>query len=520
VKAVQLLRAEELCLQTPTRNPINPFFFGPVVLLHVFFRPAMVVLRSVAVASGLAALAVNWVLCRWVFDGRTAAISTVVLAVLPLDIVYSRFAWDTSQSLLAPLPVWYFCLAAVRFPQRRDRLIAAAILAQVAAVLVHPTNVFAAAAIASALVARLRWEDLKRTGPRRVLNRRVAAGIVLAAIVLAVWMVNLFSTPGPSRLQKRFASLEELVRPQGLPHFWVLYPRLFSGGTVYRYIPRGPRCWLEWPGKGDADGWGADVVLFWAVLAAATWLLWRSWKTEARWEDRTLISAWGLAVVGFWFLAGPRAMAPGAERLAICLIGPTVLVAARGAAIGFGASSPGRRLALAAVSLAGWLVLADYQRHYFHVIEQGEGHPYDTFRTAAVEPKRAALRLVLDHRGAGTTWIVASEWWNYWPLRYFATAEEGIRVATPKEAEDAAGRGKWQRALAEGRVWSVEFYGSQAMAEAEEVLAGRDGRKLHRWHCVDYAGQPVLCVLRAAVGGQSPPRPTSDSTGERFSRSR
>ena len=44
----------------------------------------------------------------------------------------------------------------------------------------------------------------------------------------------------------------------------MLYPRLFTGGTVYRYIA-GSRSWFEWPLPAELDGWGLDVGLFWAV---------------------------------------------------------------------------------------------------------------------------------------------------------------------------------------------------------------------------------------------------------------
>ena len=111
---------------TPTGNPLNPLFVGPLALLHLWLPPSIALLRSVAVAGGLAALAINWLLCRWVFDRRTAAISTLLLAVLPINIAYSRFAWDASQSLAATLPVVYLALAAVRFPERFGRWIAAA----------------------------------------------------------------------------------------------------------------------------------------------------------------------------------------------------------------------------------------------------------------------------------------------------------------------------------------------------------------------------------------------------------
>jgi hypothetical protein len=210
-----------------------------------------------------------------------------------------------------------------------------------------------------------------------------------------------------------------------------------------------------------------------------------------------LLSAWALVVVVFFLVAGPSAMVPGYERYALCLIGPTVLLFSRGAGLAYARSTPGRRLALAAASLSAWLLLADYQANYFGFIGQTGARAHQTFRTAPVEPKQAALRKVLNHRNARapacgqTTWIVTTEHWNYWPLRYLAGAAEGLRVAMPEEAEAAADFASAQR---EGRVWYVEFAGSQALAKAR---AGLGGRTLRQWRLDDFGGRPVLWVLHA-----------------------
>ena len=45
--------------------------------MHLWFPPSIALLRSVALLGGLAALAINWLCCRWVFDRRTALISTL-----------------------------------------------------------------------------------------------------------------------------------------------------------------------------------------------------------------------------------------------------------------------------------------------------------------------------------------------------------------------------------------------------------------------------------------------------------
>jgi hypothetical protein len=500
VKALQLLRGQEVCLLTPTGNPLNPFFFGPLVLLHACFDPSIVLLRWLALGSGVAALAINWLLCRWVFDRRTAAISTVLLALLPINIAYSRFAWDASQSLAATLPVLYLSLAAVRQPQRKGRFILAAVLAQLAAVAVHPTNIFAGAAIVAALAGCPRPQEPKPIESGGVIGRWKPAGLVLATILLLILAVHWARKPGPSRFVSRMGDVRELTRTQATSHFAILYPRLFTGGTVYQYIA-GSHSWFEWPCRAGKSGWGIDVVTFWLLLGAVVWCLWRSSKTGGRTEDRVLLSAWALGLVVFFFLAGPRALMPGWERWAICLVGPTVVLAARGLTLCSQVRKPNGQWVLAAASLIGWLVLADYQVHYFDFIRRTGGCGHRTFRTGAVEPKQAAVRTILQQRGAGPTWIVTSEWWNRWPLQYLGMAEDGIRVVTPAEAEASA---QFESARRQGRVWYVEFDGSKPLEELRAVLAGR---KADQWQFADFSGQPVLCVLHPSADAELPRQP-------------
>jgi len=501
VVTLQMLTEGRFQPQTPTGNPLNWFFFGPLVLLHVFFPPSIALLRSVAVASGLVALVANWLFCRWVFDRRTATISTVVLAVLPINIAYSRFAWDASQSLLATLPVVYFSLAAVRFHRRRGQFVVAAVLAQIAAILVHPTNVFTGVAILAALTTRLRRRDLQRLVPVSQLTRGAATAMIVAAVLLVSLTAYGMTASGVSRFLGRMGGAAELLRPQAVPHCAVLFPRLFTGGTVYRDVA-GSQSWWEWPCAEGRAGWGGDAVLFWIVVIVAASFLWKSWKADRRMEDRVLISIWALALAAFLLLAGPSKMTPGWQRYAICLVAPTALLVARGTAVFVARLSPGRAgAALAIVSLAGWLLLADFDAHYFRFIERTGGRGHLTFRTADIEPKRAALQTILQHRHqdvaggvAGddaTTWIVASQWWNYWPIRYLSMAENDVRVLTAEEAEAAAGH---ESVLRQGRMWRVEFSDSR---ELHQARAEWNGREVRQWQFEDYGTGKLLCVLHA-----------------------
>jgi hypothetical protein len=492
LRALEIIGGQPFPYSTPTGNPLNPFFLGPVTLLHAWFGPSVTLLRSVAVASGLMALALNWLLCRWIYGRTTAAICTICLAVLPINIAYSRFAWDSSQSLLATLPVVYFALAAIRFPQRRGWFTAAAILSEAVAMLVHPANIFAAAVPAAALASYLRWSDIRRLGDRYASARWIALVLALALIPIVMGCTYWLRSAGPSVVTSRLVGVKTIVQEQGFVHFAVLYPRLFTGGTVYGYLA-GSRSWLEWPYGELAAGGGIDVLLFWIVLAAAVVTLWRSQKNENRAEDRVLVVTWALSVIGFLLVAGPPALVPGYERYGICLIAPTILLLARGMATMLQSAAGTGRLMLGAAALSGWLLLADCQTHYFAYIERTGGCAHRTFRTAAEEPKQTAVNLILAQREPGTTWILSSAYWNELPLRYLAWPAPEVRVVGSEQAE---GSPEIATALAEGRVWYVEFTGSKELQQVRSALADRE---LHEWQIKDYGDRPLLSIVHAAA---------------------
>ncbi len=499
---------------TPTGNPLNPLFVGPLALLHLCVPPSFVVLRSVALLSGLVALAINWFFCCRVFDRRTATVSTVALAILPINIAYSRFAWDASQSLAATLPVLYCSLAAVKHVDRFGRWFAIAMLALAVAIWVHPTNLFAGAAIAGACLAYWRRKQLAtdarpsgvvdvpacprdpdRTAGKDCLPLRrdtlALFVLALAALIIAAWILAARPTHGllAQHVAARLDDVRQLDRGDGVPSVFVLYARLFTGGTIYRYLA-GSRSWFEWPQSKSADGWGVDVAVFWACVLGSAWLVWRNRRPSA--ADSVLLTAWALELVAFTAVAGPRAMVPGQERFSICLLAPTVLLISRGAVVLWEIASKRWRVVLSIATLIAWPLLADFHVHYFRFIERTGGQAHLTFRTAAIEPKQAAFQYILaDADGTSPVWIVASQWWNRWPIRYLALAEPRVNVLEPSELD---GSEAYRRAAAAGRVWYVEFFDTPAQQAVDSQLSGRSAE------CQtfpDYAGRPLLTVSHA-----------------------
>ena len=226
VQAIRLLEGHEIEWRTPNGNLINPFLLLPLVVLHAIWSPSIELLRVVPLVSGLLALVANFVLCRRAFDQRTAVVSTLLLALLPIDIAYSRFAWDASESLLATVFILYLPLIGIRRQGSRWAISAAAIFACTAAILIHPTNVFAVMLVTAPVVYARR--------------RRIARTLRRTRIPAKTWTIAALvaGTAGLTFLAWQAAPLivARAHGPADLGTFAVRYLQLFSGSTVYAFI--------------------------------------------------------------------------------------------------------------------------------------------------------------------------------------------------------------------------------------------------------------------------------------------
>jgi 4-amino-4-deoxy-L-arabinose transferase-like glycosyltransferase len=520
VQALQLLRGEDFALLTPSRLPVNPLFFGPVLLTHCFLPPSFELLRCVAMTCGVLTLGVNYVLIRWVWDRRTALFSTLVLAVLPVNIIYSRLAWDSCLSVAATLMVLCLAMVAVRRGASGSSLLTASAAFLSVAMLVHPTNLFMGAALVPAvfmvrgdLVARGKalWKRIQNHWQGAAWSGLVALLLLVALLACAV------SQPRSRKVVDVYLQrVAHWMQPETLAHTVRLalvgYPRLFIGGTVYRFTA-GTGSTLEWPAKDDSARPGADVVLFWILLAGAGWLTWRSARTTRRPDDWLLLITWGLELVGFLVVAGGDALRPHHERYALCLVAPTVLLVSRAALLiadkGRGALAIGGVVA----ALAGWLLLADFQQSFFAFLRHTGGRTHLAFSTAEHDPKQAALQYILGQRQSRyATWIVASTWWTYWPMRYLALGQPGVFVVQQGAAETDP---DYRQSLAAGRVWRV------VLSRAERPIGLTPEKTLAHRCFRDYAGHPVVHVFRVAAAGSpqatlhSTPQPSMEHPGPR-----
>ncbi|NIP86667.1 MAG: hypothetical protein GTO03_14330 [Planctomycetales bacterium] len=496
VQALRWLDGQSPSWRTPTGNPINVFHFLPQVCLHRLLPPSITLLRMPVLVSGLLALVVNYVLCRRVFGRAAAVSSTTLLALLPVNIAYSRFAWDASQTLLFSLPVIYGSLLAVQRPWQPIRWLLLATACQLAALVVHPTNVFLAPfpALAAGFVFRPLLAAPLRRGGWRWGWLAVAVGSLVAALCLWPWL----------QLAGR-----RLVSPLHYGLFAAHYVDLFSGATVFRFL------------TGAAVGASPTASGLYR-LAAGSLFLFGAWGLHREGmmgrTPRLLVGGGALSAAAFFLFAGPGAAAAGNERYAICLVAPGALWLARGLD-GWCHRSPvvGQLVCLA----AGWMLLVSFYANYFHFVEATGGRAHRTFATAPREPKRAAaIWLKAAAADAPGVTAVATEWWNYWPLAYLTFRDKAIRVVATRGGDAAFGQTAplpaevpfldgfpansdgGDRGSLRGsgrRLCFVEFAGSPRAEEIADRLSGR-GVAVEVMHVPDGGHRPILTVLWP-VGG-------------------
>ena len=193
---------------------------------------------------------------------------------------------------------------------------------------------------------------------------------------------------------------------------------LFSGVTVYEYIS-------GTLGLNAHDATGAltiEIALTFVTTFIAGLVVWAYYRRIRRGRstlDLALVTAWISCVGAFFLVAGPEAIRPHFERYAICLIAPTIAISARGLHWWM---QPSTRFSFATAPLLivlAWASLFVFKRQYFDEFAMHGGNSHRTFRTAAAEPKQAALALILERSPPGRpVQISTSEWWLYWPLRY------------------------------------------------------------------------------------------------------
>jgi hypothetical protein len=461
VNVQELLAGGTPFLTTGIGNPLSPLHSGLLLALSSVFEPSVALLRMPEVILGLAAVLLAYPLLRKPLGERPALLATVLLAVSPTAIAYSRLGWDPSGAPLLTL------LAIGAALHNRAAL---ALVAMAVAYLAHPTNVFALPFVFAAWVphALARYRKAPASGQRRFLQAAIAAAVL--AVPVGAWALIRIANNPATPLPSISMAIERMISPAlWIDRAWGAF-NLLSGVTSVDYVA-GP---LSPSAAAAATGIVGLIVagaLVYAVMSGRT-------------HRHTVWLAAGLAAsfAGFHIVAVPAAFQPGFERYALFLLTPMLIVAA----VAIDAAIERGPLAgmTSAVVVAMTMVILVMGGYFYSFATRG-GASAATYRTGAVEPKRAAFAFIEeDSRDVEAVTIVADDWWLYWSLRYFAGANTRFHVEPGPSASIPGGT----------HPPSAARRPVPAPERTYRVLFAEGGVTQARFTAVDPAGQPIVEV--------------------------
>jgi len=412
-------------LRTGSDLPMNPVFFGTVVILQMLFAPTLWSLRMSAVVLSLATIALAWALTRQ-RGAIFASTFACLVAVLPIHLAYARFAWDPTAIPTVSL------LALAASSRRRIALCLGAFLL---CLWVHPTTVFLAPALVTPFLTRYWARD--RYGRWRWSQGQVlgaALGLLVLPLTAAVMQLALErnwlpdAVAGVLRGDLLADAWHRAKDPAQLGRFLLAYLELLAGPTIYRYITGSISTRV-----GQVHVWlGAALLL--PLVAAGL----RAAVLRGRTRDVAIALGLVLSLLLVYLLAGPVALAPKTERYAVCLTVPACYVLS--ACVDALATTAARaRLLRLGLSVVAGALLLSFTSQYLQRLKYPDPLREDTFRTGETEPKALALQTIRELRDpAKMAVIYVEDWWIYWTFRYLAppSSVPPIRVTIHRHAWD------------------------------------------------------------------------------------
>lgn len=471
--SIDLLKGRAIDWHTPNGNLKNIFYYAPVLLLHAIFPQSVVLLRTTAVICGMAAIALNYVLCRRIFGQNSALLSSVLIAVLPENIAESRFGWDPCESLLIDLLVVYGSLAIVQNKAHPARLIATTTVACVIAFVVHPSNLFSDIFLPIAIIVRFAPDIAAYfTTGNKILRWSIVATVAMLVICA-----------GLTALKPQLAMASKM-RGAYTRGFVLDYAALFSGRSTYKYVAGYPRPYKR------SDFVDVLSVLPWLFCAGyAARVLSRREKTDN--TDRLLAAGWLLEIAAYAAIGGARNLEPLYVRYGLCMIVPGVWLFVRALEHCCASRPIMTTFSWSAVLALSALLLICFYNCYFRYIMTTGGTAEEALRTAPMEPKVTAIHCVLSECPQNEPcYILCSKWWNYQPARYYSMGRSNIRVLMLESAKPADVAACLQ-AMRSGHVWTIDFISDRSYVRKVLAFPGI------QWTVIavpDYGGKPIVIV--------------------------
>lgn len=469
VQVMGMLSGQEYTLFHGFGRPINPFYSGILLVLHLFFSPRFVLLRIPALISGLLFLLVAFFLLKKIFKPFTASLCLVLFATLPVNIAYSRFGWEPAQ-----IPL--FILITLYFGWKKSWRVCFFFF--LCSVFVHPTCLF----LFPVLLGMAFFPEVvekRKISPVKIL---LPSGVVIClGAVFVYFMPVVQSTFKVSLFARRLLDLHQWMG------YLVYLGRLFSGETLYEYMVERPPFAI-----------GVQDFCFWALMSFAFFRGVKSLYHQKDWSRLGFIL--GIFPSGFFlYIAGGvgQSVAPGAERYSLFLVVPVVMAFCFCLETQINSQKDRRVWAVFICSLAFFFLISFYVR-YFQPLETTGSLTERAFYTGSIEPKEKAFQTILQQRkGEESLVILTEDFWLYTPLKYLSFGEKGVEVLW---IQDVKGKNFWTlHSKMKKSAYAVGFdeisSSSHQPGPFRQVMESLLKRQpMRQWKIRGYSGRVVLRI--------------------------
>jgi Dolichyl-phosphate-mannose-protein mannosyltransferase len=501
-KAARAASGAPLDWRTNSGNFTNPFFLLPLVWVHYFFEPSAWAIRIVAALSGVVTLVANFLLCRRIFNEAIAWATTLLMAVMPVAIAYSRFGWEPSQIPLFSIFIVYSALALGDTKRAFAPWVLFSGVSLFCGFLVHPTMAYLGLFPAIALAAR--WlrpeESIQRAGLLLFLGVCAAAALGGAMYLKA-----------PSWVQPEIAArFEGWGWVADMPRFLVAWLRNFNGINMLGHLPGScPGAEKVLDAKVAWPVFEFDIAIWLGFLCAVGLLVFcvsrdRKEEEAARMAARkifVLLVAFLIGTFLFGIMNGTAKVAVWFDRYGFWALVPGCLV------LGFGYAEACRQFPKAAsfLRIGGFVVCAVllgmcWNLYFAFFLKTGGEAPWLGTRVGerqgALDASEAIRVWELNHAPSSKPVLISSDWFAFWPIAYYMqrkhAADSWEMVYAGAEApEQLRGKNRFSERFAGREVLIAEFDGADAWEKWREVFPDRSWDK-NTLLLKDIAGRPNL----------------------------
>ena len=381
-------------------------FYDPLYLLIAFLLhwvidlpPSFLVLRIPPLFYGVLTIILSFFLFKKIYGKDRALFITLLIAVLPMHIAYSRFSWDPSQTPFIALLCLYFA-----FSKKWLFLI----IAYSFALLVHPTNIF--------LFPILCLFFVQGSGKYLLAKRKkkvfsiVCYSLLLITIAFVIYRFFDHYNISLNRILSSPRTKARLMDWQSAIQFAKNYSKYFAGVPVYSQLSGSLNGSLLW----------FHIYPFYALfgfLILSNLFIFRKQKLFT-WA--LIISLFGFYLFGSGAVFKNRYAIWATVPICIWLVNSLFLMSSK--------KWMNWMVKISLIIMACFFLFS-FNHQYFNEIKENNNQRHRTFLTGPNEPKKVAFELIEHYRNPDLkTIVLAEEWWLYWPIKYLSYKSDNYLI--------------------------------------------------------------------------------------------